>query len=64
MNATVPVGVPVAPEAGDTWAVKVIDCPTTAGFTEELKVVELGGSGFTYSEIAEETLAACASSPT
>lgn len=35
---TVPVGT-VVPEAGVTMAVKVTDCPTTDGFTEEVSTV-------------------------
>jgi len=39
-KVTVPVGVPLAPEPAATVAVKVMDCPTVAGFgaTESVAV--------------------------
>ena len=38
LNVTVPVGVPDPGATAETVTVKVIDCPKTAGFTEEVCV--------------------------
>src|SRR5436190_23717379 len=40
LKSTVPAGVPMEP---DTVAVKVTDCPKTAGFWEETRLVADGG---------------------
>ena len=43
LKFTVPVGVP--PEDAETVAVKVTDCPTAEGFSEEITVVLLALPG-------------------
>src|SRR5438132_6471231 len=40
LKSTVPAGIPMEP---DTVAVKLTDCPKTAGFREELRLVAEGG---------------------
>jgi hypothetical protein len=41
LNVTVPLGTPVPGEAAFTVAVKVIESPSAAGFSEETSVVRL-----------------------
>ena len=52
LKVTVPVGVPV-PELGATVAVKVTDCPTVEGFTDEVTVVVVDARLTTWDSAAE-----------
>src|SRR5688572_33362649 len=45
LNVTVPVGVPPPPTAF-TVAVNVTGCPTSTGFAEEVKVVQVGDAAW------------------
>jgi hypothetical protein len=50
---TVPVGVPEAGAFTSTVAVKVTDCPTTLGFTEDVSVVVVDPLFTTWGTVPE-----------